>query len=160
VLSTNLRNLDHRARHRAVIDSGWPASAATACAIACSGCPLTGSRASADQRKVAAAVSLPVWHTLYSQEDFEHARVHGAGVLRTKLAALLLRLAADVWVAETFRSSTRPIRARSTMVSFAARAAGADEDRRITRRGRAMRGCRSIRGLPSAAGEQALPCRE
>jgi ATP-dependent helicase HrpA len=100
------------------------------------------SRASADQRKgrcgrLAAGLCM----RLYSQEDFEQrAAFTEPEVLRTNLAALLLRLAADgLGSAEDFPFIDAPdSRALNDGYRLLQELQALDDDRRITRRGRAM----------------------
>jgi ATP-dependent helicase HrpA len=100
------------------------------------------SRASADQRKgrcgrLAAGLCM----RLYSQEDFEQRAAYTEPeVLRTNLAALLLRLAADgLGPAEDFPFLDAPdSRALNDGYRLLQELQALDDDRRITRRGRAM----------------------
>jgi ATP-dependent helicase HrpA len=100
------------------------------------------SRASADQRKgrcgrLAAGLCM----RLYSEEDFEQrAAFTEPEVLRTNLAALLLRLAADgLGPAEDFPFIDAPdSRALNDGYRLLQELQALDEERRITRRGRAM----------------------
>jgi ATP-dependent helicase HrpA len=100
------------------------------------------SRASADQRKgrcgrLAAGLCM----RLYSQEDFERrAAFTEPEVLRTNLAALLLRLAADgLGPAEDFPFIDAPdSRALNDGYRLLQELQALDDDRRITQRGRAM----------------------
>jgi ATP-dependent helicase HrpA len=100
------------------------------------------SRASADQRKgrcgrIGAGLCL----RLYSQEDYEARPEHTEPeILRTNLAALLLRLAADgLGDAETFPFIDAPdTRALNDGYRLLQELQALDEERRITSRGRAM----------------------
>jgi ATP-dependent helicase HrpA len=100
------------------------------------------SRASADQRKgrcgrLAAGLCM----RLYSEEDFEQrAAFTEPEVLRTNLAALLLRLAADgLGQAEDFPFLDAPdSRALNDGYRLLQELQALDDERRITRRGRAM----------------------
>ena len=100
------------------------------------------SRASADQRKgrcgrLAAGLCM----RLYSEEDFEQrAAFTEPEVLRTNLAALLLRLAADgLGPAEDFPFLDAPdSRALNDGYRLLQELQALDDERRITRRGRAM----------------------
>ena len=102
----------------------------------------TVSRASADQRKgrcgrLAAGLCM----RLYSQEDFEQRAAYTEPeVLRTNLAALLLRLAADgLGQAKDFPFLDAPdSRALNDGYRLLQELQALDDDRRITRRGRAM----------------------
>ena len=100
------------------------------------------SRASADQRKgrcgrIGAGLCL----RLYSQEDYEaRAEYTEPEILRTNLAALLLRLAADgLGDAETFPFIDAPdSRTLNDGYRLLQELQALDEERRITGRGRAM----------------------
>jgi ATP-dependent helicase HrpA len=100
------------------------------------------SRASADQRKGRCGRLGPgLCMRLYSQDDFEaRAAFTEPEVLRTNLAALLLRLAADgLGEAEKFPFIDAPdSRALGDGYRLLQELEALDEDRRITRRGRAM----------------------
>jgi ATP-dependent helicase HrpA len=100
------------------------------------------SRASADQRKGRCGRIGPgLCLRLYSQEDFEsRAEFTEPEVLRTNLAALLLRLAADgLGEAETFPFIDPPdARALSDGYRLLQELQALDAERRITSRGRAM----------------------
>ncbi|MGD0492247.1 MAG: ATP-dependent RNA helicase HrpA [Steroidobacteraceae bacterium] len=100
------------------------------------------SRASADQRKgrcgrIGAGLCL----RLYSQEDYEARAEHTEPeILRTNLAALLLRLAADgLGDAETFPFIDTPdTRALNDGYRLLQELQALNEERRVTGRGRAM----------------------
>ena len=99
------------------------------------------SRASADQRKGRCGRIGPgLCVRLYSQEDFEaRPEFTEPEVLRTNLAALLLRLAADgLGEAETFpvHRSAGFARARPTAIGCCRSSQALDGERRITGRGR------------------------
>jgi ATP-dependent helicase HrpA len=100
------------------------------------------SRASADQRKGRCGRLGPgLCVRLYSQDDFEaRAAFTEPEVLRTNLAALLLRLAADgLGEAEKFPFIDAPdSRALGDGYRLLQELEALDEERRITRRGRAM----------------------
>jgi ATP-dependent helicase HrpA len=100
------------------------------------------SRASADQRKGRCGrIGAGLCVRLYSQEDFEsRPEFTEPEVLRTNLAALLLRLAADgLGEAETFPFIDPPeSRALSDGYRLLQELEALDGDRRITSRGRAM----------------------
>ena len=101
---------------------------------------------------------------LYSQEDFEQrAAFTEPEVLRTNLAALLLRLAADgLGQAEDFPFIDAPdSRALNDGYRLLQELQALDDERRITRRGRAMaRLPLDPRLSQGAAREQALSCGE
>jgi ATP-dependent helicase HrpA len=100
------------------------------------------SRASADQRKGRCGRLGPgLCMRLYGQEDFEaRAPFTEPEILRTNLAALLLRLAADgVGAAEEFPFIDAPdSRALGDGYRLLQELQALDDDRRITRRGRTM----------------------
>ncbi len=100
------------------------------------------SRASADQRKGRCGrLGAGLCMRLYSQEDFEQrAAFTEPEVLRTNLAALLLRLAADgLGQAEDFPFIDAPdSRALNDGYRLLQELQALDDERRITRRGRAM----------------------
>ena len=100
------------------------------------------SRASAEQRKGRCGrIGAGLCVRLYSQEDFEaRPEFTEPEVLRTNLAALLLRLAADgLGEAETFPFIDPPeSRALADGYRLLQELEALDDERRITRRGRAM----------------------
>jgi ATP-dependent helicase HrpA len=100
------------------------------------------SRASADQRKGRCGrIGAGLCVRLYSQEDFEARAEHTEPeVLRTNLAALLLRLAADgLGDAETFPFIDAPdSRSLTDGYRLLQELQALDAERRITSRGRAM----------------------
>jgi ATP-dependent helicase HrpA len=100
------------------------------------------SRASAEQRKGRCGrIGAGLCVRLYSQEEFEsRAEFTEPEVLRTNLAALLLRLAADgLGAAETFPFIDPPeSRALSDGYRLLQELEALDDERRITSRGRAM----------------------
>jgi ATP-dependent helicase HrpA len=100
------------------------------------------SRASADQRKGRCGrIGAGLCVRLFSEEDFEGRPEHTEPeVLRTNLAALLLRLAADgLGEAETFPFLDAPdSRSLSDGYRLLQELQALDADRRITSRGRAM----------------------
>ena len=128
---------------RAVIDSGLARISRYSVRNRLQRLPIEAvSRASADQRKgrcgrLAAGLCM----RLYSLEDFEQrAAFTEPEVLRTNLAALLLRLAADgLGQAEGFPFLDAPdSRALNDGYRLLQELQALDDDRRITRRGRAM----------------------
>jgi ATP-dependent helicase HrpA len=144
VLSTNVAETSITVPGiRAVIDSGLARISRYSVRNRLQRLPIEAvSRASADQRKgrcgrLAAGLCM----RLYSQEDFEQrAAFTEPEVLRTNLAALLLRLAADgLGQAEDFPFIDPPdSRALNDGYRLLQELQALDDDRRITRRGRAM----------------------
>jgi ATP-dependent helicase HrpA len=144
VLSTNVAETSITVPGiRAVIDSGLARISRYSVRNRLQRLPIEAvSRASADQRKgrcgrLAAGLCM----RLYSQEDFEErAAFTEPEVLRTNLAALLLRLAADgLGQAEDFPFIDAPdARALNDGYRLLQELQALDDDRRITRRGRAM----------------------
>ena len=144
VLSTNVAETSITVPGiRAVIDSGLARISRYSVRNRLQRLPIEAvSRASADQRKgrcgrLAAGLCM----RLYSQEDFEQrAAFTEPEVLRTNLAALLLRLAADgLGQAEDFPFLDAPdSRALNDGYRLLQELQALDDDRRITRRGRAM----------------------
>ena len=144
VLSTNVAETSITVPGiRAVIDSGLARISRYSVRNRLQRLPIEAvSRASADQRKgrcgrLAAGLCM----RLYSQEDFEQrAEFTEPEVLRTNLAALLLRLAADgLGQAEDFPFIDAPdSRALNDGYRLLQELQAFDDDRRITRRGRAM----------------------
>ena len=121
----------------------WCASAATARATACSGCPSSPCRVPAP---ISARAAAAVWGRACAcgsirEADFEaRAPFTEPEILRTNLAALLLRLAADgLGEAEDFPFIDPPdARARGDGYRLLQELQALDADRRITRRGRIM----------------------
>src|SRR5580693_5686551 len=144
VLSTNVAETSITVPGiRAVIDSGLARISRYSVRNRLQRLPIEAvSRASADQRKgrcgrLAAGLCM----RLYSQEDFEQrAAFTEPEILRTNLAALLLRLAADgLGQAEDFPFIDAPdARALNDGYRLLQELQALDDDRRITRRGRAM----------------------
>ena len=144
VLSTNVAETSLTVpRIRAVIDSGLARISRYSVRNRLQRLPIEPiSRASADQRKgrcgrLAAGLCM----RLYSQEDYEQrAPFTEPEILRTNLAALLLRLAADgLGEAEDFPFIDSPdARALNDGYRLLQELQALDENRRITRRGRAM----------------------
>ena len=144
VLSTNVAETSITVPGiRAVIDSGLARISRYSVRNRLQRLPIEAvSRASADQRKgrcgrLAAGLCM----RLYSQEDFEQrAAFTEPEILRTNLAALLLRLAADgLGQAEDFPFIDAPdSRALNDGYRLLQELQALEEDRRITRRGRAM----------------------
>jgi ATP-dependent helicase HrpA len=144
VLSTNVAETSITVPGiRAVIDSGLARISRYSVRNRLQRLPIEAvSRASADQRKgrcgrLAAGLCM----RLYSQEDFEQRpEFTEPEVLRTNLAALLLRLAADgLGQAEDFPFIDPPdSRALNDGYRLLQELQAFDDDRRITRRGRAM----------------------
>jgi len=144
VLSTNVAETSITVPGiRAVIDSGLARISRYSVRNRLQRLPIEPvSRASADQRKgrcgrLAAGLCM----RLYSQEDFEQRPAFTEPeVLRTNLAALLLRLAADgLGQAEDFPFIDAPdSRALNDGYRLLQELQAFDDDRRITRRGRAM----------------------
>jgi len=144
VLSTNVAETSITVPGiRAVIDSGVARISRYSVRNRLQRLPIEAvSRASADQRKgrcgrLAAGLCM----RLYSEEDFERrAAFTEPEVLRTNLAALLLRLAADgLGSAEDFPFIDAPdSRALNDGYRLLQELQALDDDRRITRRGRAM----------------------
>ena len=144
VLSTNVAETSITVPGiRAVIDSGLARISRYSLRNRLQRLPIEPvSRASADQRKgrcgrLAAGLCM----RLYSQEDFEQrAAFTEPEVLRTNLAALLLRLAADgLGQAEEFPFLDAPdARALNDGYRLLQELQALDTDRRITRLGRAM----------------------
>jgi len=144
VLSTNVAETSITVPGiRAVIDSGLARISRYSVRNRLQRLPIEPvSRASADQRKgrcgrLAAGLCM----RLYSLEDFEQrAAFTEPEVLRTNLAALLLRLAADgLGQAEDFPFLDAPdSRALNDGYRLLQELQALDEDRRITRRGSAM----------------------
>jgi ATP-dependent helicase HrpA len=144
VLSTNLAETSITVPGiRAVIDSGLARISRYSVRNRLQRLPIEPiSRASADQRKGRCGRIAPgLCIRLYSEEDFElRAPFTEPEVLRTNLAALLLRLAADgLGAAEDFPFIDPPdSRALNDGYRLLQELQALDEDRRITRRGRAM----------------------
>jgi ATP-dependent helicase HrpA len=144
VLSTNLAETSITVPGiRAVIDSGLARISRYSVRNRLQRLPIEPvSRASADQRKGRCGRLAPgLCLRLYSEEDFEQrAPFTEPEVLRTNLAALLLRLAADgLGAAEDFPFIDPPdSRALNDGYRLLQELQALDEDRRITRRGRAM----------------------
>jgi ATP-dependent helicase HrpA len=144
VLSTNLAETSITVPGiRAVIDSGLARISRYSVRNRLQRLPIEAvSRASADQRKgrcgrLAAGLCM----RLYSEEDFEQrAAFTEPEVLRTNLAALLLRLAADgLGPAEDFPFIDAPdSRALNDGYRLLQELQALDDERRITRRGRGM----------------------
>jgi ATP-dependent helicase HrpA len=144
VLSTNVAETSITVPGiRAVIDSGLARISRYSVRNRLQRLPIEAvSRASADQRKgrcgrLAAGLCM----RLYSPEDFERrAAFTEPEVLRTNLAALLLRLAADgLGPAEDFPFIDAPdSRALNDGYRLLQELQALDDERRITRRGRAM----------------------
>ena len=144
VLSTNVAETSITVPGiRAVIDSGLARISRYSVRNRLQRLPIEAvSRASADQRKgrcgrLAAGLCM----RLYSQEDFEQrAAFTEPEILRTNLAALLLRLAADgLGQAEDFPFIDAPdARALNDGYRLLQELQALDDDRRITRRGHAM----------------------
>jgi ATP-dependent helicase HrpA len=144
VLSTNVAETSITVPGiRAVIDSGLARISRYSVRNRLQRLPIEAvSRASADQRKgrcgrLAAGLCM----RLYSQEDFEQrAAFTEPEVLRTNLAALLLRLAADgLGQAEDFPFIDAPdSRALNDGYRLLQELQALDDDRHITRRGKAM----------------------
>src|SRR5580693_6109225 len=144
VLSTNVAETSITVPGiRAVIDSGLARISRYSVRNRLQRLPIEAvSRASADQRKgrcgrLAAGLCM----RLYSEEDFEQrAAFTEPEILRTNLAALLLRLAADgLGEAEDFPFIDPPDpRALSDGYRLLQELQALDAERRITRRGRAM----------------------
>src|ERR1700689_2208976 len=144
VLSTNVAETSITVPGiRAVIDSGLARISRYSVRNRLQRLPIEAvSRASADQRKgrcgrLAAGLCM----RLYSEENFERrAAFTEPEVLRTNLAALLLRLAAeDLGPAEDFPFIDAPdSRALNDGYRLLQELQALDEDRCITRRGRAM----------------------
>ena len=144
VLSTNVAETSITVPGiRAVIDSGLARISRYSVRNRLQRLPIEAiSRASAEQRKgrcgrLAAGLCM----RLYSQEDFEQRPAFTEPeVLRTNLAALLLRLAADgLGQAEDFPFIDPPdSRALNDGYRLLQELQAFDDDRRITRRGRAM----------------------
>jgi ATP-dependent helicase HrpA len=144
VLSTNLAETSITVPGiRAVIDSGLARISRYSVRNRLQRLPIEPvSRASADQRKGRCGRLAPgLCMRLFSQEDFDRrAPFTEPEVLRTNLAALLLRLAADgLGAAEEFPFLDPPdSRALNDGYRLLQELQALDEDRRITRRGRAM----------------------
>ena len=144
VLSTNLAETSITVPGiRAVIDSGLARISRYSVRNRLQRLPIEPvSRAGADQRKGRCGRLAPgLCLRLYSEEDFEQrAPFTEPEVLRTNLAALLLRLAADgLGAAEDFPFIDPPdSRALNDGYRLLQELQALDEDRRITRRGRAM----------------------
>ena len=144
VLSTNLAETSITVPGiRAVIDSGLARISRYSVRNRLQRLPIEPvSRAGADQRKGRCGRLAPgLCIRLYSEEDFEQrAPFTEPEVLRTNLAALLLRLAADgLGAAEDFPFIDPPdSRALNDGYRLLQELQALDEDRRITRRGRAM----------------------
>jgi ATP-dependent helicase HrpA len=144
VLSTNLAETSITVPGiRAVIDSGLARISRYSVRNRLQRLPIEPvSRASADQRKGRCGRLAPgLCLRLYSEEDFkQRAAFTEPEVLRTNLAALLLRLAADgLGAAEDFPFIDPPdSRALNDGYRLLQELQALDEDRRITRRGRAM----------------------
>jgi ATP-dependent helicase HrpA len=144
VLSTNLAETSITVPGiRSVIDSGLARISRYSVRNRLQRLPIERvSRASADQRKGRCGRLAPgLCMRLYSQEDFEQrGPFTEPEVLRTNLAALLLRLAADgLGEAEDFPFIDPPeSRALNDGYRLLQELQAMDEQRRITRRGRAM----------------------
>jgi ATP-dependent helicase HrpA len=144
VLSTNLAETSITVPGiRAVIDSGLARISRYSVRNRLQRLPIEAvSRASADQRKGRCGRLAPgLCMRLYSQEDFDaRAPFTEPEVLRTNLAALLLRLAADgLGEAEEFPFIDPPdSRALNDGYRLLQELQALDEQRRITRQGRAM----------------------
>jgi ATP-dependent helicase HrpA len=144
VLSTNLAETSITVPGiRAVVDSGLARISRYSVRNRLQRLPIEAvSRASADQRKGRCGRLAPgLCMRLFSQEDFERrAPFTEPEVLRTNLAALLLRLAADgLGEAEHFPFIDPPdSRALNDGYRLLQELQALDEQRRITRRGRAM----------------------
>jgi ATP-dependent helicase HrpA len=144
VLSTNVAETSITVPGiRAVIDSGLARISRYSVRNRLQRLPIEAvSRASADQRKGRCGRLAPgLCMRLYSQEDFEQrAAFTEPEVLRTNLAALLLRLAADgLGQAEDFPFIDAPdARTLNDGYRLLQELQALDDDRRITRRGRAM----------------------
>jgi ATP-dependent helicase HrpA len=144
VLSTNVAETSITVPGiRAVIDSGLARISRYSVRNRLQRLPIEAvSRASSDQRKgrcgrLAAGLCM----RLYSEEDFEQrAAFTEPEVLRTNLAALLLRLAADgLGPAEDFPFIDAPdSRALNDGYRLLQELQALDDERRITRRGKAM----------------------
>jgi ATP-dependent helicase HrpA len=144
VLSTNVAETSITVPGiRAVIDSGLARISRYSVRNRLQRLPIEAvSRASADQRKGRCGrLGAGLCIRLYTQADFEQrAPFTEPEVLRTNLAALLLRLAADgLGAAEDFPFIDPPeSRALNDGYRLLQELQALDEDRRITRRGRAM----------------------
>ncbi len=144
VLSTNLAETSITVPGiRAVIDSGLARISRYSVRNRLQRLPIEPvSRAGADQRKGRCGRLAPgLCMRLYSSEDFDgRAPFTEPEVLRTNLAALLLRLAADgLGAAEDFPFIDPPdSRALNDGYRLLQELQALDEERRITRRGRAM----------------------
>ena len=144
VLSTNVAETSITVPGiRAVIDSGLARISRYSVRNRLQRLPIESvSRASADQRKGRCGrLASGLCMRLYSQEDFEQrAAFTEPEVLRTNLAALLLRLAADgLGQAEDFPFIDAPdSRALNDGYRLLQELRAFDDERRITRRGRAM----------------------
>ncbi|HEY0748349.1 MAG TPA: ATP-dependent RNA helicase HrpA, partial [Steroidobacteraceae bacterium] len=144
VLSTNVAETSLTVpRIRAVIDSGLARISRYSVRNRLQRLPIEPiSRASADQRKGRCGRLAPgLCMRLYSQEDFEQrAPYTEPEILRTNLAALLLRLAADgLGEADEFPFIDSPdARALNDGYRLLQELQALDDNRRITRRGRAM----------------------
>jgi ATP-dependent helicase HrpA len=144
VLSTNVAETSITVPGiRAVIDSGLARISRYSVRNRLQRLPIEAvSRASADQRKGRCGRLAPgLCMRLYSQEDFEQRPAFTEPeVLRTNLAALLLRLAADgLGQAEDFPFIDAPdARALNDGYRLLQELQAFDDDRRITRLGRAM----------------------
>ena len=144
VLSTNVAETSITVPGiRAVIDSGLARISRYSVRNRLQRLPIEAvSRASADQRKGRCGRLAPgLCMRLYSQEDFEQrAAFTEPEILRTNLAALLLRLAADgLGQAEDFPFIDAPdSRALNDGYRLLQELQALDDGRRITRRGRAM----------------------
>jgi ATP-dependent helicase HrpA len=144
VLSTNVAETSITVPGiRAVIDSGLARISRYSVRNRLQRLPIEPiSRASADQRKGRCGrLGAGLCMRLYTQEDFEQRPPFTEPeVLRTNLAALLLRLAADgLGEAESFPFIDPPdSRALNDGYRLLQELQALDEDRRITRRGRAM----------------------
>jgi ATP-dependent helicase HrpA len=128
---------------RAVIDSGLARISRYSSRTRLQRLPIEPvSRASAEQRKGRCGrVGPGLCIRLYGEEEFqERSEFTEPEILRTNLAALLLRLAADgLGAAEDFPFVDLPdARARGDGYRLLHELGGLDAERRITRRGRAM----------------------
>ena len=144
VLSTNVAETSITVPGiRAVIDSGLARISRYSVRNRLQRLPIEPiARASADQRKGRCGrIGAGLCMRLYTEEDFEQrALFTEPEVLRTNLAALLLRLAADgLGAAEDFPFIDAPdSRALNDGYRLLQELEALGEDRRITRRGRAM----------------------
>jgi ATP-dependent helicase HrpA len=144
VLSTNVAETSVTVPGiRAVIDSGLARISRYSARNRLQRLPIEAiSRASAEQRKGRCGrLGAGLCMRLYTEDDFENRPLFTEPeVLRTNLAALLLRLAADeLGAAEEFPFIDAPdARALNDGYRLLQELEALDEERRITRRGRAM----------------------